>query len=119
VFDGQTRTVSTNKVFYTNQLDGKLLIVVDGGRRQTVRIVLDRRGRLVVERVGFKHQDFGGFVADPAEVDATKVNDTYHFSGRMPPLPGELQWHSVDLETTCPYYVDRVPDMREPAMGAP
>jgi hypothetical protein len=43
-----------------------------------------------------------GLVADPREVTATKVDDTYTFSGRMPPNPGESQWHIFKIETTCP-----------------
>ena len=31
-----------------------------------------------------------GFVADSREVSATKVDDTFTISGRMPPNPGEF-----------------------------
>ena len=106
VFDGQNRTITTDQVVCTNQADGKLLIVVDGGRTQTIRVLLDRRARLVVERAGLRYQDLAGFVADPNEVVATKVDDTYRFSGRMPPKAGELQWHAFEIETTCPSYQD-------------
>jgi hypothetical protein len=40
VFDGQSRTITTNRVSCTNQADGGLLILVDGGRTQSVRIVV-------------------------------------------------------------------------------
>jgi hypothetical protein len=109
VFDGQNRTITTNKVSCTNQADGRLLILVDGGRSQTVRILVDPRGRLVVERAGLRYQDLAGFVADPLEVVATKVDDTYNFSGRMPPKAGEVQWHVFEIETTCPFYQDQAP----------
>jgi hypothetical protein len=42
-------------------------------------------------------------VADPHEVDATKVDNTYTFSGRMPPNAGENQWHLFKIEATCAY----------------
>jgi hypothetical protein len=109
VFDGQKRTITTNRVICTNQTDGKLLIVVDGGRTQSIRVLLDRRARLIVERAGLRHQDLAGFVADPGEVVATKVDDTYRFTGRMPPKAGELQWHEFEIETTCPVYRDQPP----------
>jgi hypothetical protein len=109
VFDGQNRTITTNRVSCTNQADGSLLILVDGGRTQSVRIVVDRRGQLVVERAGLRYQELAGFVADPGEVVATKVDDTYNFSGRMPPKAGETQWHEFEIETTCPSYQDQAP----------
>jgi hypothetical protein len=109
VFDGQNHTITTSKVICTNQADGKLLILVDGGRTQTVRILVDRRGRLVVERAGLRYQDLAGFVADPGEVVATKVDDTYNFSGRMPPKAGELLSHEFEIETTCPSYLEEGP----------
>jgi hypothetical protein len=114
VFDGQNRTITTNRVSCTSRADGSLLILVDGGRTQSVRIVVDLRGRLVVERAGLRYQDLAGFVADPGEVVATKVDDTYNFSGRMPPKAGELQWHEFEIETTCPTYVDQLPNIPEP-----
>jgi hypothetical protein len=109
VFDGQNRTISTNRVSCTNQADGRLLILVDGGRTQSVRILVDPRGRLVVERAGLHYQDLAGFVADPSEVVATKVDDTYKFNGRMPPKAGEVQSHAFEMETTCPSYQDQGP----------
>jgi hypothetical protein len=109
VFDGQNHTITTNRVSCTNQPDGRLLILVDGGRTQTIRVVVDQRGRLVVERAGLHYQDLAGFVADPGEVVATKVDDTYNFSGRMPPKAGEVQWHAFEIETTCPSYRDPAP----------
>jgi Mycobacterium 19 kDa lipoprotein antigen len=116
VFDGQNRTITTNRVSCTNQADGRLLILVDGGRTQSVRIVVDRRGQLVVERAGLRYQDIAGFVADPQEVVATKVDDTYNFSGRMPPKAGEVQWHEFEIETTCPSYHDQAPP-RQPGVN--
>jgi len=109
VFDGQTRTISTNDVSCVNQLDGKLVIFVDDGRERLVRVVLDRRFRLVVYRVALRHTELSGFVADPNEVAATKIDDTYTFSGRMPPNEGENQWHLFKIVTTCPGYQEEQP----------
>jgi len=116
VFDGQNHTITTNRVSCTNQADGRLLILVDGGRTQSVRIVVDRHGQLVVERAGLRYQDIAGFVADPQEVVATKVDDTYNFSGRMPPKAGEIQWHEFEIETTCPSYQNQAPP-RQPGVN--
>ncbi len=119
VFDGQTQTI-TGVVKCTAQPDGRLLILVnqDGGKK-TVRVVLRTRGRLVAERVGLRYDDAAGFVADPREVVATKVDDTYNFSGRMPPNPGEVQAHQFEIETTCPYIADPPPPRPQRPRGLP
>jgi hypothetical protein len=119
VFDGRTETI-TGVVKCTNQPDGKLLILVneDGGRK-SVRVVLSQHGRLVVERAGLRYDDAAGFVADPREVVATKVDDTYRFSGRMPPNAGENQWHLFEIEATCPYVKDAPPPRVEVPRGLP
>jgi Mycobacterium 19 kDa lipoprotein antigen len=103
VFDGKTQTI-TGQVLCSTQPDGKLLILVnqDGGRK-TVRVVLRQEPRLVVEKAGLRYLDVAGYVADPHEVDATKVDNTYTFSGRMPPNAGENQWHLFKIEATCGY----------------
>lgn len=56
----------------------------------------------------------GGFVADPREVTATKVDETYTFSGRMPPNPGETRWHIFKIETTWPRVSRRAASHVEP-----
>ena len=38
-----------------------------------------------------------GFVADSREVTATKVDDTFTFSGRMAPNAGESQQHMFKI----------------------
>ena len=103
-FDGEVRTISTGDVTCTQIPDGPLIILVQDGAERSVRIVLHTRGRLVVERIGLRHHELAGFVADPAEVDAVKVDDTYTVSGRMPPNEGETQWHRFEIVTTCPRY---------------
>lgn len=119
VFDGRTETI-TGVVKCTALPNGQLVILVneDGGKK-TVRVVLSTRGRLVVERAGLRYDDAAGFVADPREVVATKVDDTYNFSGRMPPNPGEVQSHQFEIETTCPYVRDAPPPRLEPPRGGP
>jgi hypothetical protein len=36
----------------------------------------------------------------------------------MPPNPGESQWHTFKIQTTCPNYVDALPP-KDPGLGAP
>jgi hypothetical protein len=60
-----------------------------------------------------------GFVADPREVTASKADDTFTFSGRMPPNPGESQWHTFKIQTTCPGYQDALPPTVDAPYGAP
>jgi hypothetical protein len=118
VFDGQTRTITTNKVTCTTYDDGTLLIIVDGGRTEAVRILVRQAGHIVADRVGFRHHDLSGFVADSREVDATKVDDTYRFSGRMPPNPGEVAAHRFEIVTKCPAVRDAPPQTPlRPRMG--
>ncbi|HET7739518.1 MAG TPA: lipoprotein LpqH [Mycobacterium sp.] len=118
VFDGQTRTISTDKVTCTTYDNGTLLILVDGGKSEVVRVVVRQAGHIVADRVGFRHHELSGFVADPMEVDATKVDDTYRFTGRMPPNPGEVAAHRFEIETTCPAVTEAPPQTPlRPRMG--
>ena len=101
VFDDTTQTI-TGQVSCTAQPDGKLVILVnEEGGRKAVRVLLSQNGRLVVQKAGLRYLDVAGYVADPGEVVATKVDDTYTFTGRMPPNPGENQWHLFKIEATC------------------
>jgi Mycobacterium 19 kDa lipoprotein antigen len=119
-FDGTSRTITTKDVGCTKQPnDGGLVIVVKDKPRKTVRIQLTQTGRLVVQKVGLRYDDLAGFVDDPREVTAIKVDDTFTFNGRMPPNPGESQWHIFKIETTCPSYRDAPPPTLEPPRGAP
>lgn len=108
-FDGIRRSIETRDVGCTKQPTSGLVILVSGGPKRTVRIQLTEQGRLVVQRVGLRYDDMAGFVADAREVTATKVDDTFTFSGRMPPNPGESQWHTFKIETNCPGYQDAPP----------
>jgi hypothetical protein len=118
VFDGESRSITTRDVLCTRQPGGGLVILVQDKPIHTVRAQLTEKGRLVVQKVGLRHESLAGFVADFREVTATKVDDTFTFSGRMPPNPGESQWHTFKIQTTCPAYVDALPP-KEPGMGAP
>jgi hypothetical protein len=60
-----------------------------------------------------------GFVADTGEVIATKVDDTFTFSGRMPPNAGESQWHTFKIQTTCPGYAGTPAPRMDVPIGAP
>jgi hypothetical protein len=68
--------------------------------------------------VGLRYDDMAGFVEDAREVTATKIDDTFTFSGRMPPNPGESQWHTFKIQTNCPWYQDAPPTVVNPR-GAP
>jgi lipoprotein antigen len=119
VFDGRAETI-IGVVNCTAQPDGKLVILVsEEGGKKSVRVVLSRDRRLVVEKAGLRYLDVAGYVDDPREVVATKVDDTYNFSGRMPPNAGEIQWHLFEIEATCPYVRDAPPPRLEPPRGAP
>jgi Mycobacterium 19 kDa lipoprotein antigen len=117
VFDGETRRITT-EVVCTKQPDGTLVILVQDTPLHTVRVQLSQRERLVVHRAGLRYDDMAGFVADSREVTATKVDDTFTFSGRMPPNSGESQWHTFKIQTSCPGYVDP-PAPRKAPRGAP
>jgi hypothetical protein len=108
-FDGRTETI-TGQVECTRQPDGKLVILVneDGGKKM-VRVLLSDVGRLVVHKAGLRYVDVAGYVADPREVVATKVDDTYTFSGRMPPNAGEVAPHLFEIKATCLYIKDVPP----------
>lgn len=108
VFDGERRTITTTDVSCTRSDDG-VLIFVDGPGREMVRAVVVEQGHLVVERIALRHGEWRGFIADPREVEATKVDDVYRFRGRMPPNEGETASHLFQIEVTCPVIVDRTP----------
>lgn len=115
VFDGTTQTI-TGQVLCTSQPDGKLVILVnEEGGRKSVRVLLSHVGRLVVQKAALRYLDAAGYVADPDEVVATKVDDTYTFSGRMPPNPGETQWHLFKIEVMC----DDVKPVLPPTLDPP
>ncbi len=120
VFDGEAHSIDTGKVVCTRQLDGGgLVILAQGKSGQLVRIQLKQAGHITVQKVGLREGDATAFIADPKEITGIKVDDTYTVSGRMPPNPGESQWHTFKIQTTCPGYQDAVPHDTVPAIGAP
>jgi hypothetical protein len=105
VFDGETYTIN-GPVTCTAQPDGKLLIYasppVEERAKKIVRVLLTHEHRLVVEQAGFRFLDVRGFINDSSELWATKVDNTYTISGRMPPDVGGTAWHQFKIEVTCP-----------------
>jgi hypothetical protein len=100
VFDGQTYTIHA-PVSCAIAHDGKLVINASDGRVKLIRVVLARDYPLVVQSVGFRHLDVRGFTNDSNDVWATKGDDTYTISGRMPPQERETTWHQFKIDVTC------------------
>jgi hypothetical protein len=100
VFDGQTYTIN-GEVSCVNQADGKLLINAADGAKKLIRVRLGQQNRLVVEAAGFRFMAASGFINDPNEAWATKVDDIYTITGRMPPDDGQTAWHRFKIEVTC------------------
>jgi lipoprotein antigen len=109
VFDGVSRSIKTSNVSCTRQPGGGVVILVQDKPIRTVRVHLIETGHVVVQKLGLRYEGLAGYVEDPREVTATKVDDDYTFTGRMPPNPGESQWHTFKVQTSCPSYVDAVP----------
>ncbi|MUL44822.1 hypothetical protein FZI85_01935 [Mycobacterium sp. CBMA293] len=118
VFDGDAHSISAGSVVCYQDPNGILVILVQD-KQSRMRIQLTHVGRIVVQKVGLHYDDISGFVADPQEVTGTKVDDTYTVDGRMPPNPGESQWHTFKIETTCPGYEDSPPPKVQPQLGEP
>jgi hypothetical protein len=119
VFDGETRSITTRNVVCTKQPNGGLVILVQDKPTRTVRVQLSQQGRLVVQKAGLRYEGMAGYVEDSREVSATKVDDTFTVSGRMPPNPLESQWHTFKIQTTCPGYLDAPPSPQQPLIGGP
>jgi hypothetical protein len=100
VFDGQTYTIN-GEVSCVNQPDGKLVINAAEGAKKLIRVRLGQENRLVVESTGFRFMAVNGFINDPNEAWATKVDDTYTITGRMPPDDGQTAWHQFKIEVAC------------------
>ena len=100
VFDGQTYPIN-GEVSCVNQPDGKLLINAAEGAKKLIRVRLGQENRLVVEAAGFRFNAVNGFTNDSNEAWATKVDNTYAISGRMPPDDGQTAAHQFKIEVTC------------------
>lgn len=121
VVDGHTDTVPA-QVVCTKVGDDKLVIYAspssfDSTKR--IRVLLDTDYRLVVKTVGFHLPEANGFTADSDEMVATKVDDTYTISGRIPPADGRIEWRQLEIVVTCPGYTEQQPSDRQPGLGAP
>lgn len=115
VFDGQTYTINA-PVSCAIARDGKLAINANTGRgKKLISVSLTRDPSLVVETVAFRHFDVRGFTNNSDEVWATKVDDMYTISGRMPPEEGETVAHQFTIEVTCPKIKEYTPDYRDPS----
>ncbi|MHC9292130.1 lipoprotein LpqH [Mycobacterium sp. LTG2003] len=120
VVDGRTYTVSA-MVNCTRFPDGKLLIYaapskLDATKR--IRVLLGTQHRLVVHAAGFRLPEARGFGDDPAEMFATKVDDSYTISGRIPPEEGQLEWRQFEIDVTCPGYSQPLRE-QQPHLGRP
>jgi Mycobacterium 19 kDa lipoprotein antigen len=100
VFDGHRQSITAG-VTCTTLPDGNLLVLVDDGKHDTLRVLLARKYQLVVESIGLRVGDARGFTDNSGEVWATKVDDLYKISGRMPPNAGEAAAHQFEIETRC------------------
>jgi Mycobacterium 19 kDa lipoprotein antigen len=100
VFDGQTYTIN-GQVSCITQSDGKLIINAADGAKKLIRVRLGQVNRLVVEAAGFRFNAVNGFTRDSNEAWATKVDNTYTISGRMPPDDGQTTAHQFKIEVTC------------------
>jgi hypothetical protein len=100
VFDGQTYTIN-GQVSCAEQSDGKLLINAAEGGKKLVRVRVGQENRLVVEAAGFRFNAVNGFTDDPNEAWATKADNTYTISGRMPPDDRQTAARQFKIEVTC------------------
>jgi hypothetical protein len=106
VFDGETRSITSADVVCTKQVNGDLLILVQGTPTRTVRVQLTQQGRLVVQKAGLRYDDMAGFVADSREVIAKKSTRPSRSAGACRRIPGESQWHMFKIQTKCPAHQD-------------
>ena len=108
LFDGETYTIHAPvECVMTN---GNLGINATAERGKTlISVYMTPNPPLVVRQVGFRHFDVRGFTNNSDEVTATKVDDTYTISGRMPPGEGERERHQFKFEVTCLEVSEYVP----------
>ncbi|WP_441957545.1 lipoprotein LpqH [Mycolicibacterium houstonense] len=122
VVDGEPYEL-TAQVTCTRFPDGNVLIYASPSatnHRQSVRVMLATRHRLVVKAAGFRIPAANGFTKDSAEMTATKVDDDYTISGRMPDDARGTGWRQVKIEITCPgYQRPKGPPDTVPAIGSP
>ena len=128
VFDGQSYTID-GPVSCTRQVDRRLVIIapvapkwgggVPGRGRRLIRVELTDEARILVKQAAIRIDDIRGFVNDPAEMWATKADNTYTINGRMPPAQGETGSHQFKIEVTCSVVEQKYDDVGPPPIGAP
>ena len=113
VFDGQTYTINA-PVSCAIARDGNLAINANTERgKKLISVSLTRDPPLVVETVGFRHFNVRGFTNNPDEVSATKADNAYTISGRMPPEEGETAAHQFKIEVSCLKIKEYAPEYRD------
>jgi hypothetical protein len=101
IFDGQTYTIHA-PVKCAVTADGKLSIGVSTDRaKKLISVVLTRDPPFVVRSVGFRHYNVRGYTNRSDELWATKGDNMYTISGRMPPEEGETFWHEFKIDVIC------------------
>ena len=109
LFDGETYTIHA-PVNCAVAGNGRLAIGATAERgKKLIAVSITRDPPLVVHSVGFRHFNVRGYTNKPEEVFATKVDDTYSISGRMPPGEGEMEGHRFKFEVTCLGYREYEP----------
>ena len=110
----QTYTIN-GQISCVKESDGKLLINAAEGGKKLIRVQLGQENRPVVEAAGFRFNAVNGFTIDSDEAWATKVDNTYTISGRMPPGNGQIAAHQFKIEVTC----ERIEEFRPPPPRPP
>ena len=101
LFDGETYTIHA-PVNCAMAANGRLGIGANTERgKKLISVSITRDPPLVVNSVGFRHFNVRGYTNNPDEVFATKVDNTYTISGRMPPDEDEKEGHQFKFEVTC------------------
>jgi hypothetical protein len=114
IFDGQTYTI-TALVSCAIAHNGRLSISANTDRgKKLISVSLMRDPPLVVYSVGFRHFNIRGFTNDSNDVWASKADNTYTISGRMPPEKGETAWHQFKIDVTCPTIKEYTSERRPP-----
>ncbi|WKG02295.1 lipoprotein LpqH [Mycolicibacterium sp. HK-90] len=122
VVDGEAYTLGA-QVTCTRFANGNLLIYASPSatnHRRSVRVMLGTTHRLVVKAAGFRIPEAHGFTKDSGEMTATKVDDDYTISGRMPDDARGTGFRHVKIEVTCPgYQRPNGPPDTVPQLGSP
>lgn len=120
VLDGDIHTMDA-KVTCTEYPGGQLLILAappaQTGSKKIVRVLLATRGRFVVHAAGIRYGEVQGFTNDSDQMIASKVDDVYDISGRMPPDIGAQEWRQFKIEITCPGYSTPSPGFQGPPLA--